>query len=191
MIPVYATRADGWPLCPMCHEDELWSPFAWDGTDPKPPMQAWIDAGLRCYACLWERDGNPAPWPWEGRRSKRLPQCARCGEYELPGTMHVCMDVLAQMTTQNGSPYPQGGTPAGYVPPAPAPPVAPAAIDDIQSMPKPNPTRFRVRFGVCYCIVCDLAVTYCKGHGPPDAMSQDAARADRSLSARINDCKGK
>jgi len=53
-VPIYATRADGWPLCPMCHEDELYSLFPWDGSDPKPPMQAWIDHGLRCYKCGWD-----------------------------------------------------------------------------------------------------------------------------------------
>jgi hypothetical protein len=49
--PPYANRADGWPLCPQCGEDELYSLFPWDGSDPKPPMQAWIDHGLRCYRC--------------------------------------------------------------------------------------------------------------------------------------------
>lgn len=47
-------RADGWPLCPQCGEDELWSRFAWYGDDPKPPMQAWIGHGLRCYKCGWD-----------------------------------------------------------------------------------------------------------------------------------------
>lgn len=49
-------RADGWPLCPQCGEDELWSAFDWDGSDPKPPMQAWIDHGLRCYRCGWSSE---------------------------------------------------------------------------------------------------------------------------------------
>lgn len=46
-------RADGWPLCPRCGEDELWSGLAWDGSDPRPPMEAWILAGLCCYKCSW------------------------------------------------------------------------------------------------------------------------------------------
>jgi hypothetical protein len=50
----YDTRAGGWPLCPSCGEDELYSLFPWDGSDPKPPMQAWIDHGLRCYKCGWD-----------------------------------------------------------------------------------------------------------------------------------------
>lgn len=49
-------RADGWPLCPYCGEDELWSGFMWDGSDPKPPMQSWIDHGLRCYRCGWDSE---------------------------------------------------------------------------------------------------------------------------------------
>jgi len=52
------TRADGWPLCPHCGEDELWSGFPWDGTEPKPPMQAWIDHGLRCYKCGWSSEAR-------------------------------------------------------------------------------------------------------------------------------------
>lgn len=49
-------RADGWPLCPHCGEDELYSLFAWDGSDPKPPMSAWVDHGLKCYRCGFDSD---------------------------------------------------------------------------------------------------------------------------------------
>jgi len=52
------TRKDGWPLCPACGEDELWSAFPWDGSDPKPPMQAWIDHGLRCYKCGFDSEAR-------------------------------------------------------------------------------------------------------------------------------------
>lgn len=37
-------RKDGWPLCPRCGEDELWSNEPHDGN-------AYI-AG--CYRCTWE-----------------------------------------------------------------------------------------------------------------------------------------
>ena len=47
-------RSDGWPLCPKCGEDELSSPFAWDGKPPKPPMIAWIHAGVKCLHCGFE-----------------------------------------------------------------------------------------------------------------------------------------
>lgn len=54
MRPRYETRKDGWPLCPVCGEDELFSLFYWDGEGERPPMQAWIDAGLRCYKCSYD-----------------------------------------------------------------------------------------------------------------------------------------
>lgn len=49
-------RADGWPLCPSCGEDELWSPLLPDPIDSKPPISAYIAAGLRCYRCNWSND---------------------------------------------------------------------------------------------------------------------------------------
>lgn len=53
MEEIRAHRADGWPLCPRCEEDELWSPLAWDGEGERPPVSAYIAAGLRCYYCGW------------------------------------------------------------------------------------------------------------------------------------------
>jgi hypothetical protein len=47
-------RPDGWPLCPVCGEDELWSPLSWDGTGEKPPIAAYEAAGLTCYRCNWK-----------------------------------------------------------------------------------------------------------------------------------------
>lgn len=61
MMPVYATRADGWPLCPTCDEDELYSLLRWDGLTDRPPLQEWIDAGLRCYKCGWDSTRRDAP----------------------------------------------------------------------------------------------------------------------------------
>lgn len=49
-------RKDGWPLCPRCGEDELWSGLAWDGTGARPPMKRWIMAGLTCYKCSWKSE---------------------------------------------------------------------------------------------------------------------------------------
>lgn len=46
-------RTDGWPLCPRCEEDELWSLLQWNGEGERPPLQAYIDAGLTCYLCQW------------------------------------------------------------------------------------------------------------------------------------------
>ena len=54
-------RADGWPLCPHCGEDELWSHLQWPSTDwpdldKRPPMEAYLAAGLSCYRCGWSSD---------------------------------------------------------------------------------------------------------------------------------------
>lgn len=167
------TRKDGWPLCPCCGEDELWSPFAWNGEGERPPIQAWIDAGLRCYACHWQRDNNPTPWPWDGYRIKRMQQCARCGAYELPGTIHVCTDVRLQMTN-----YPPGGTPALDL--APAPVIVPA-------QPMPPPGRFVKRGFYMCCTRCGLAIEYCPGH-VLEIASPDGAHSD--LERRARECKG-
>lgn len=63
----------------------------------------------------------------------------------------------------------------------PAPTIAP-----VEAAPA-LPARFVKRYGVIYCQVCDLDARYCKGHAPPDAMSNDAARADRNLEQRVRD----
>lgn len=49
-----AYRADGWPLCPRCGEDELWSPLVWGGRGERPTVEAYLAAGVRCYRCGWE-----------------------------------------------------------------------------------------------------------------------------------------
>lgn len=46
-------RADGWPLCPQCEEDELYSLLQWNGEGERPPLADYIAAGLRCYCCWW------------------------------------------------------------------------------------------------------------------------------------------
>lgn len=56
MMEIAEYRADGWPLCPNCGEDELWSPLLWDGDSERPPVSAYIAAGLRCYFCDWSKD---------------------------------------------------------------------------------------------------------------------------------------
>lgn len=43
----------GWPVCPGCGEDELWSPLLWDGEGEQPKPQQYVDAGMRCYRCNW------------------------------------------------------------------------------------------------------------------------------------------
>ncbi len=54
-------RADGWPLCPNCGEDELYSLLNWNGEGDRPAIESYIDAGMRCYRCSWvlaKLDGN-------------------------------------------------------------------------------------------------------------------------------------
>jgi len=55
-------RADGWPLCPQCEEDELYSLLQWDGIKERPPLAEWIAAGLRCYRCNWSKMPLDKPW---------------------------------------------------------------------------------------------------------------------------------
>jgi hypothetical protein len=50
MDPEY--RADGWPLCPRCGEDELWSAAV--------PADAGGD--LQCYECRWAGRVPVARW---------------------------------------------------------------------------------------------------------------------------------
>lgn len=41
-------RADGWPLCPRCGDDELYSLM----------VPATIETIAGCYACNWKRGGE-------------------------------------------------------------------------------------------------------------------------------------
>lgn len=52
----------------------------------------------------------------------------------------------------------------------------------------PPPTRFRVRYGVCYCTVCGFAAPFCKGHAPTDPPSPDGAESN--LARRIAQARG-
>lgn len=47
-------RKDGWPLCPVCGEDELWTPVdTHEGSHPSKQagIQHGINSGMSCYAC--------------------------------------------------------------------------------------------------------------------------------------------
>jgi hypothetical protein len=46
-------RPDGWPPCPDCGEDELYSHLEWMGRTEKPSMAEYIAAGMTCYHCSW------------------------------------------------------------------------------------------------------------------------------------------
>lgn len=50
-------RKDGWPFCPNCEDDELWSPGLLDyysRTGEMPSINWCIDDGLQCYRCQWQ-----------------------------------------------------------------------------------------------------------------------------------------
>ena len=42
----------------------------------------------------------------------------------------------------------------------------------------PPPTRIRIRYGIVYCEVCNLAVQYCPCHPPPDAPESKGVQAE-------------
>lgn len=53
-------RTDGWPFCPNCGEDELYSQLmlTWSKLDARPSVQDCIDSGMKCYRCSWESLGR-------------------------------------------------------------------------------------------------------------------------------------
>lgn len=44
-------RIDGWPFCPRCDEDELWSPGSMALSLAGAPLSEWLRHDLRCYRC--------------------------------------------------------------------------------------------------------------------------------------------
>jgi hypothetical protein len=48
-------RADGWPLCPQCEEDELYSALmlAYDGKGEPPSLEKCLANEMCCYLCDW------------------------------------------------------------------------------------------------------------------------------------------
>ncbi len=52
---MFSFRQDGWPFCPSCHQDELYSTImmAWDGQEPRPTLEECMAGELKCYACQW------------------------------------------------------------------------------------------------------------------------------------------
>lgn len=49
-------RKDGWPLCPCCGEDELFSSamMNWNGDGERPTLQQCLDNTMICYRCGWD-----------------------------------------------------------------------------------------------------------------------------------------
>lgn len=54
-------RQDGWPLCPLCKEDELYSVLMLKCTsaEHKPTVAQCMRDVMRCYKCGWASDMNP------------------------------------------------------------------------------------------------------------------------------------
>ena len=48
-------RDDGFPRCPSCGEDELFSVamMRWTGDGPRPTLAEVFDHEFRCYLCRW------------------------------------------------------------------------------------------------------------------------------------------
>lgn len=60
----------GWPLCPKCEEDELYSylMLGWTDPDRTPSVEECIAGGMKCYRCGWEllpvrEEVERLPWP--------------------------------------------------------------------------------------------------------------------------------
>lgn len=56
MIELYKEfRSDGFPLCPVCEEDKLYSGvmMAWMGTGERPTIEQCIAGEMTCYQCNW------------------------------------------------------------------------------------------------------------------------------------------
>lgn len=48
----FERRADGWPLCPSCGQDELWSPFT-PLTEAQRTLVNYLLEKLHCYRCAF------------------------------------------------------------------------------------------------------------------------------------------
>lgn len=65
----FERRGDGWPLCPQCGEDELWSPLVpseqqrASQLSPMATVTVYVRAGLACYKCEWSSIFPPRVWP--------------------------------------------------------------------------------------------------------------------------------
>ena len=70
-------RADGWPLCPVCGEDEVYSLIWNDG--PRPSMDEFMAGALACYRCTWKKPAQPQPLP------------ARCQIQDCPNAIATWM----------------------------------------------------------------------------------------------------
>lgn len=49
-------RKDGWPLCPRCEDDELYSfmMIRYNGQGEQPTLEQCFTDEFRCYHCNWQ-----------------------------------------------------------------------------------------------------------------------------------------
>jgi hypothetical protein len=65
-------RADGWPLCPRCEEDELYSFLALTEARRVTVAECLADPrGFRCYRCDWTGNAFVMQCRWCGGFMKR------------------------------------------------------------------------------------------------------------------------
>lgn len=70
-LPFKEYTKKGWPLCPRCEEDELYSFLMLGWTKDEPPSIAeCIATGMNCYRCSWELPPSRGP--------RIYPECFRC-----------------------------------------------------------------------------------------------------------------
>ena len=56
--PFREFRKDGWPLCPQCGEEELYSGagMAYNGQGERPTLAQDYFSGFTCYKCNWSNE---------------------------------------------------------------------------------------------------------------------------------------
>jgi hypothetical protein len=71
-------RKDGWPFCPVCEEDELYSVvmLAYDGKGEQPTLEECLANEMRCYRCNWSSEGQVKKIP----PARIFPNCFRCNQ---------------------------------------------------------------------------------------------------------------
>ena len=90
--PYAEFRADGWPFCPRCGEDELYSVLMlnWNGQGEKPTLEQCIAGVMRCYKCEWASDSTNS----KTEQAKEI-ECTLCREpatHRMDGTFDSVED---------------------------------------------------------------------------------------------------
>ncbi len=51
-------RSDGWPHCPSCGADELYSLANWPSADERPSLEWFLERLDGCYGCNWKPEAK-------------------------------------------------------------------------------------------------------------------------------------